>query len=153
MWLLLPILFWLIYFFIGLFLFFLNFYIFRKFSGLDIDREVLEDHNTSLASIIRWQFIWQAIMIWSLIYFFWTTLDKIFVDGVFLINNFLLNIADLLAFWFIWIFMFQVTIFVIWKFISLEKEIVIEQNESLWKIIEWILIAMSIILSLSIYAY
>lgn len=147
------ILFWLVYFFVWISLFLLNFMIFSKTSKLNVWKEILEDHNIALWSIIRWQFIGQAIMIWTLIYFLWTTLDKMIIDWKFIINNFLINIADIFIFGLVWIMMFQLVIFVISKVISLEKEIVIDQNESIWKIIEWILIWTSIILSLSIYSY
>lgn len=152
-----DVLFWvcfgLVYFLIGVSLFIVNFFVFRKFSGLEVDKEILEDHNNALASVIRWQLIWQAIMIGTLIYFLGTTLDKVLVDGKIIFNNFLVNVADIIAFWLIGIVVFQLTIYCIWKIVSLEKEILIDQNESLGKIIEWLLIALSIILSLSIYSY
>jgi len=53
----------------------------------------------------------------------------------------------------VWIIVFQLTIYIIWKILPLKKEIIIDQNESLASIIEWLLIAISIILSLSLYAY
>lgn len=150
---LLPLLFWLVYFIVWIWLFLLNFLIFKKAFKVEITKEILLDNNKSLSSIIKWQLIWQSIMISSLIYFFWTTLDKIYVNWVFLYNNFLYNIIDLISFWLIWIIMFQLTIFIVWKVISLEKDIMIEQNEAVWIIIEWLLIAMSILLSFSIYSY
>ncbi len=146
-------LFWLVYFIIWIGLFFLNFSIFKKTSGLNVNKEILEDHNNALWSIIKWQLIGQAIMIGSLIYFFGTTLDKVMIDGKFMLNNFLINVTDLVLFWLVGIIMFQLTIFVVGKVISLEKDIMIDQNEAVGKIIEGLLIAISILLSVSIFSY
>lgn len=150
---LLPLWFWLIYFFIWIILFWLNFHIFKKYSWLNVEKEILQDNNTSLASIIKWQLIGQSIMIWSLIYFLWTTLDKIVINWSIMWERFAYSIFDVIIFGFMWIILFQATIYIIWKYISLEKEILVDQNDAVWKIIEWLLIAMSILLSLSIYSY
>lgn len=145
--------FWLIYFLLWISLFILNFIAFRKFSGLDVDKEILEDHNEALASIIRWQLIGQAIMISSLIYFLWTNVDSVIVKWQIDISYFIVNIADIAAFWILGIIIFQATINILAKIIPLHKEIMIDQNTSIWKIIEWLLIAISLILSFSIYSY
>lgn len=145
--------FWFIYFLLWISLFILNFIAFRKFSGLDVDKEILEDHNEALASIIRWQLIGQAIMISSLIYFLWTNVDSVIVKWQIDISYFIVNIADIAAFWILGIIIFQATINILAKIIPLHKEIMIDQNASIWKIIEWLLIAISLILSFSIYSY
>lgn len=145
--------FWFIYFLLWISLFILNFIAFRKFSGLDVDKEILEDHNEALASIIRWQLIGQAIMISSLIYFLWTNVDSVIVKWQIDISYFIVNIADIAAFWILGIIIFQATINILAKIIPLHKEIMIDQNISIWKIIEWLLIAISLILSFSIYSY
>lgn len=150
---LLPLWLWLSYFFVWITLFWLNFHVFKKYSWLEVEKEILQDQNTSLASIIRWQLIGQSIMIGSLIYFFGTTLEKIVSNGVIVWEKFAYNILDLAVFGMIGIILFQATIYVVGKFISLEKEILVDQNDAVWKMIEWLLIAMSILLSLSIYSY
>lgn len=75
------------------------------------------------------------------------------IDGKFMLNNFLINVTDLVLFWLVGIIMFQLTIFVVGKVISLEKDIMIDQNEAVGKIIEGLLIAISILLSVSIFSY
>ena len=145
--------FWLVYFLVWIVLFWLNFNIFKKYSWLEVEKEILQDQNTALASIIRWQLIGQSIMIWSLIYFFWTTLEKIVSNWTIIWWKFAYNIFDLAVFGMIWIILFQLTIYWIGRYISLEKEILVDQNDAVWKMIEWLLIAMSILLSLSIYSY
>lgn len=149
MWLLL----WLTYFIVWISLFILNFQIFRKFSWLNVDFEIIEDNNPALWAIIKGQLIWQAIMIWSLIYFFGTTLDQVVINWDFNFMLLIKNIFELIGFWFFGIIIFQITLRIIEKFVNIKKEILLDQNEALWKIIEWALIAISIILSLSIYSY
>lgn len=148
-----ALLFWLVYFMIWIGLFFLNFSIFKKTFGKNLTKEIIEDHNTALGSIVKWQLIWQSIMIGSLIYFFGTTLDKVMIDGKFMLNNFLINITDLVLFWLVGIVLFQTTLFVVGKVISLEKDIMIDQNEAVGRIIEWLLIAVSVLLSVAIFSY
>ncbi len=144
---------WITYFLVWTGLFIMNFLVFSKTSWLNIDRHIIQEQNKALSKIIKGQLLWQAIMIGSLIYFLWYSIDKIYLSWVFHINILMQNIVSLIAFWIIWIIVFQLTLFVISKILPLKKEIIIDQNESLASIVEWLLISISIILSLSLYAY
>lgn len=144
---------WIAYFLVWIGLFIINFLVFSKTSWLNIDRHIIQEQNKALSKIIKGQLLWQAIMIGSLIYFLWYSIDKIYLSWVFHLNILMQNIVSLITFWVIWIIIFQLTLFVISKILPLKKEIIIDQNESLASMIEWLLISISIILSLSLYAY
>lgn len=143
-----SMMFWLSYFLVWSLLFIFNIFLFEKLTSFSVKLEVFETQNKALWHIIRWQFLWQAIMIWTLIYFLWTnyTWDFDF-------NQFAMSIAEIFAFWIFWIFIFQTILYLLSKFTTLEKEVLIDNNESIWMIIEWLIIATSIILSLSLYSY
>jgi len=140
---------WIIFFITGIFLFVLNLFIFDKLTGFDIKVDIFQIQNKALSYIVKWQIIWQAIMIWTLIYFLWTSYEK----WQFNINQILSSIWDILIFWLFWIFIFQSLLIILDKIFSITKEIIIDNNESLGQIIEAILIWIAIILSVSLYSY
>jgi len=144
---------WTMYFVLWIGLFVINFMIFNYLAWYNVKRHIIDEQNKALAKIVKWQVIWQGIMIWSLIYFLWTTIDKVYSTAWLNIQALLSNINSIFMFGMVWIIVFQLTIYIIWKILPLKKEIIIDQNESLASIIEWLLIAISIILSLSLYAY
>lgn len=144
-----PLLNGLLYVILWIFLFVVNLYLFDKFTPFSLKKDILETQSKALWHIVRGQILWQSIMIGILIYFLWGTYTK----ETFTFWILLYDILNLFYFWLIWIFLFQWVIFVIWKIIPLYKEIILEENISLWMIIEWLLIAMSIIISLSLYSY
>jgi len=69
-------------------------------------------------------------MIGSLIYFFGTTLEKITSNGMIIWEKFIYNIVELAVFGMFGIILFQATIYIVGKFISLEKEILVDQNDA-----------------------
>lgn len=144
-----PLINWVYYVIIWVGLFIINLYIFNKLTPFDLKKDILDTKSKALWYIIRWQIIGQAIMIWVLIYFLWETYTK---ETLYL-NQILKDTMNMIYFWLLWIFLFQLTIHIISKKINLYKEIILEENESLWMIIWWILISISIIISLSLYSY
>lgn len=146
--LLYVIVFWLIYFLSGLLLFVFNLFIFQKLTPFDITVEVFEVQNKALSHIIKWQIIGQSIMIWTLIYFLWAN-----YQSGFQLENVITSVTDIFLFWIFWIFIFQWLLYLLAKFTPLTKEIIIDNNESLWRIIESLLIWVAIILSVSLYSY
>lgn len=153
MFILFYILFWFLYLLSGIILFVLNFLFFKKFSWIDISYNILQSQNKALWKIIKWQLIGQSIMISTIIYFMWVNFDKLFIDGVFHWNSLIQIFSHIFIYWFFWIIIFQSTIFIISKIIPLYKEIIIDENVSLWEIVSWILIWMSLIISISIFSY
>lgn len=145
---LLAITFGLSYFLVGIILFVANLFLFQKLTPFDVSVEIFETQNKALWSIVKGQLIWQAIMIGMLIYFMGTNFHSS-VD----LNYILLSLRDIFAFGVFGIVIFQLTLYLLWKFTPLYKEIIVDNNESLWRIIEWFLIAMSLILSVSLYSY
>lgn len=138
----------LIYFLSGLLLFVLNLFVFEKLTSFDVSIEVFEVQNKSLAHIIKWQVLGQSIMIWTLIYFLWANYNNWFA-----ISNVVNSLFDIFIFWIFWIIIFQSFLYLLSKFTPLTKEIIIDNNESLWMIIGSILVWISIILSVSLYSY
>lgn len=136
------------YFIAWVILFSFNIYLFEKLTPFNVKDEIFEIQNKALGSIVRWQLLWQAIMIWMLIYFLWTNLTNSVT-----LEYILLTFKDIFIFGVFGIFIFQFSLFLLWKTTSLHKEIIVDNNESLWKIIEWFLIATAIILSVCLYAY
>ena len=63
------------------------------------------------------------------------------------------SMASIVSFGLVGIGLFQSSLYVIGKAIPLEKEIIIDNNEALGSIIEWFLIAIALILSVSLYSY
>jgi hypothetical protein len=143
-----SMMFWLSYFLAWALLFIINMSLFEKWTSFSVKLEVFETQNKALWNIIRWQFIWQSIMIWTLIYFLWNS-----YSWKFDIEAFTTSMMEIFAFWLFGIFIFQSILYLLAKFTPMEKEILIDNNESLWMIIEWLIIATSIILSLSLYSY
>lgn len=142
------------YLIVWIFFFILNFYLFTRFAKIPINKELFEDQNEALWDIIKWQLIGQAIMFGSLIYYFWTNIDTLAQLQNGTIDNFLIhNFWYIFLFGFLWIILFQWTLIIIGKLISFEKEILLDENKAFWKIIEWLLISMSILISLSLYSY
>lgn len=144
-----SMIFWLSYFLAWVLLFIFNMFLFEKLTSFSVKLEIFDTQNKALWHIIRWQFLWQAIMIWTLIFFLWTNYSSWSFD----LNTFSTSIIEIFAFWIFWIFIFQTILYLLAKFTVMEKEILIDNNESLWMIIEWLIIATSIILSLSLYSY
>jgi len=147
------ILFWMLYFIAWLILFWINYIIFKRLSGIDIDYAIIETQNKGLWSIIKWQLIGQSIMIATIIYFVWVSFDKVFIDWVINFEAIGYTFYHIFVFWFYWIILFQTTLYILSKKIPLYKEIIVDENESLWKIVEWLLIAMSIIISIAVFSY
>lgn len=140
--------FWIIFFLSWIFLFILNLYIFEKLTSFNIKTEIFEIQNKALSHIIKWQVIGQAIMIWTLIYFMWSNYETGFD-----FQSVIRSIGDIMIFWIFWIFIFQSFLSILDKFTPMTKEIIIDNNESLWRIIEAMLISIAIILSVSLYSY
>lgn len=142
-----SILFWVSYFIIWLVLFIANLLIFELITPFSVKREVFETQNKAVWKIVRWQIIGQWIMFWSLIYYLWISYDH----NLNLVN-FYDSVGSILAFWWLWIVLLQLTLYILSKIIPLQKEIIIDTNESLAWIIEGFLIAISIIISISLYS-
>lgn len=147
------VLFWMLYFLVGLLLFWLNYTVFKKLSWIDVDYNIIETQNKWLWSIIKWQLIGQSIMIATIIYFVWISFDKVFIEWVFNYEALAYTFYHIFVFWLYGIALFQLTLFVLSKKIPLYKEIIVDENESLWKIVEGLLIAMSIIIAIAVFSY
>lgn len=137
-----------VYFVIGILLFIINIVAFEIVTPYNLKNEIFVSQNKSVWYLIRWQLIGQWIMIGSLIYFLWMTYDHTFTWSKLLDSTY-----SIMAFGLFGVFLFQMTLFILSKIMSLNKEIIADNNESLWKIIEWFLIALSIIISISLYSY
>lgn len=145
--------FWFLYFIVGMFLFALNFFVFKRLSGIDVDYTILQSQNRALSKVVKWQLIWQSIMISTIIYFMGVSFDKVFVDWVFHLTSLLQTFQHIFTFGVFGIILFQFTLFVISKVIPLYKEILVDENTALWEIVEGILIAMSLLISIAVFSY
>lgn len=142
-----PVLFWISYFVIWLLLFWINLLIFELLTPFSVKNEIFETQNKAVWKVVRWQIIWQWIMIWSLIYYL-----GISYNHNLNMSNYYDSLYSIWAFWFVWIVLFQVSLLILSKIMPLQKEIVVDWNEALAWIIEWFLIAISIIISISLYS-
>ncbi|MDD2516105.1 MAG: DUF350 domain-containing protein [Candidatus Gracilibacteria bacterium] len=137
-----------VYFVIGILLFIINIVAFEIVTPYNLKNEIFVSQNKSVGYLIRGQLIGQGIMIGSLIYFLGMTYDHTFTWSKLLDSTY-----SIMAFGLFGVFLFQMTLFILSKIMSLNKEIIADNNESLGKIIEGFLIALSIIISISLYSY
>jgi uncharacterized membrane protein YjfL (UPF0719 family) len=142
------VIFGLSYFIIGILLFILNLYFFEKATPFSVKDEVFGTQNKALSHIVRGQLLGQGIMIATLIYFLWIAYDHNFT-----LNIYMGSMISIVSFGLVGIWLFQGSLYIIGKVIPLEKEIIIDNNEALGSIIEWFLIAIALILSVSLYSY
>ncbi len=136
------------YLLVAALLFVCNFWIFEKITPFDAKAETLVTQNDALGHILRWQLLSQGIMTSSVIYFLGITMEH----GVSW-QKFFDSILSVIAFGIFGILLLQCTLVILSKILPLEKEIIADQNVTLGKIIEWLLIAMGLIISVSLYAY
>lgn len=140
---------WLLYLVIGILLFVLNIMLFEYWTPFDVKNGIFKIQNKALGLIIRWQLIAQWIMISALIFFTGYTPDHEFLK----IGVFLPSILMTIGFGLIGMIVLQVCLSLTMKIFSIEKEIIIDQNESLGMIIEAFLIATSLLVSVAFYSY
>ena len=140
---------WLLYLVIGVFLFVLNIMLFEYWTPFDVKNWIFKIQNKALGLIIRGQLIAQWIIISALIFFTGYTPDHEFLK----IEVFLPSILMTIGFGIIGILVLQWCLALIMKLFSIEKEIIIDQNESLWMVIEAFLIATSLLVSVAFYSY
>ncbi|MBP9779785.1 hypothetical protein KBD33_04160 [Candidatus Gracilibacteria bacterium] len=105
--------------------------------------------NKALGHVVRGQLLAQGIMISAVIFFTGYTPDHEFLK----IGVFLPSILMTLSFGCIGMLVLQASLSFIMKIYSIEKEIIIDQNESLGMIIEAFLIATSLLVSVAFYSY
>ncbi len=129
-------------------LFVTNLWLFEKWTPFNVKEAIFDTQNRAIGQIVRGQLIAQGIMIGSLIYFTGSTPEHIFQ-----MNIFTASIRSTIIFWVIGMISFQFALWALSKFIPLEKEIILEQNESLALIIEGFLIAIAILVSVAFYSY
>lgn len=142
------LLFGLSYFVVGILLFVLNLYIFEKVTSFSVKEEVFGTQNKALGHIVHGQLLGQGIMIATLIYFLGATYDHNFT-----LDILLGSMVSIVSFGLVGIVLFQGSLFVIGKVVPLEKEIIIDNNETLGLIVEGFLVAIALILSVSLYSY
>ena len=142
-----PILFWVSYFILWMILFVLNLLVFELITPFSVKNEIFETQNKAVWRIVRWQLIGQWIMFWSLIYFLWLSYNHNLNMA-----NFSNSAVTILEFGWLGIVVFQTTLYILSKVLPIQKEIIVDTNESLAGIIEWFLIAISIIISVSLYS-
>ncbi len=140
---------WLLYFAIGILLFVLNIMLFEYWTPFDVKNGIFKIQNKALGLIIRGQLIAQWIMISALIFFTGYTPDHEFLK----VSVFLPSILMTLGFGIIGMIVLQGCLSLIMRIFSIEKEIIIDQNESLGMIIEAFLIATSLLVSVAFYSY
>lgn len=145
----LSIIWWLLYLVIGILLFVLNIILFEYWTPFDVKNGIFKIQNKALGLIIRWQLIAQWIMISALIFFTGYTPDHEFLK----IGVFLPSILMTIGFGLIGMLVLQGCISLMMRLFSIEKEIIIDQNESLGMIIEAFLIATSLLVSVAFYSY
>lgn len=134
-------------------LFFINMYIFQKIIPYTIKQHIWEDQNKALGRIIRWQIIGQALMIASVLYFLGFSMDTLYSkEGVPMFLTLLKYSGILLIFWILGIILYQWIVFFLSKILPLQKEILIDQNESIAFFMEGLFIAIALIISISLYA-
>lgn len=138
-----------LYLIIGILLFILNLFLFEYWTPFNVKNGIIVNQNKALWHIIRGQLLAQGIMISALIFFTGYTPDHEFLK----IWVFLPSILMTLSFWCIWMIVLQGCLSLIMKVYSIEKEIIIDQNESLWMIIEAFLIATALLVSIAFYSY
>jgi hypothetical protein len=131
---------------IGLFL--LNMYIYERMTPFKVKNEVYNTQNNALWRIVRWQLVGQALMISLLIYFLWLSYDHT-LSLMEVVYSFL----ELWIFWILWILILQWALLLLNKYFDLEREIMEDKNESMGMIVEWFLIALSLIISVSLFSY
>lgn len=140
---------WLLYLAIGILLFVLNIVLFEYWTPFDVKNGIFKAQNKALGLIVRGQLIAQGIMISSLIFFTGYTPDHDFLK----IGVFLPSILMTLGFWILGMIVLQGCLSISMKVFSIEKEIIVDQNESLGLIIEAALIATSLLVSVAFYSY
>lgn len=145
----LPIIGWILYLVIGILLFVLNIMLFEYWTPFDVKNGIFKVQNKALGHIIRGQLIAQWIIISTLIFFTWYTPDQEFLQ----VSVFLPSLLMTIGFWLIGMLVLQGCLSIIMKLFSIEKEIIIDQNESLGMIIEAFLIATSLLVSIAFYSY
>jgi uncharacterized membrane protein YjfL (UPF0719 family) len=146
---LLPILGWILYLVIGILLFILNMMLFEYWTPFDVRHGIIRSQNKALGLIIRWQFIAQGVMISALIFFTGYTPDHAFLQ----MSVFLPSILMTLSFGLIGMIVLQWCLWIIMRLYQIEKEIIVDQNESLGMIIEAFLIATALLVSVAFYSY
>lgn len=137
------------YLIIGVFLFLLNIIIFEWWTPFNVKHALLNVQNKAIARIVRGNILGQGIMISSVIFFTGYTPDHAFLNpGVFFPSigmTILFGIAGMFA-----------QNFLLWTITKLrwiEKELVVDQNEALGMVLESLIIAFSLIVSIAFYSY
>jgi uncharacterized membrane protein YjfL (UPF0719 family) len=129
-------------------LFMANLWLFERWTPFNVKEAIFDTQNRAIGQIVRGQLIAQGIMIGSLIYFTGSTPEHIFQ-----MNVFAASLRSTVLFGIFGMASFQFLLWGLTKAIPLEKEIILEQNESLALIIEGFLIALAILVSVAFYSY
>lgn len=129
-------------------LFIFNFIAFEALTPFNVRKELMESQIRALGHVVRGQVIGQGIMIACLIYFLGLSMDHSVT-----FQSYAIAIGEMSAFGAVGILLFQGTLYAIAKILPFEREIILENNESLGMIIEGFLIAMALIIGISLYSY
>lgn len=139
-----------LYFLLGLILFFVNLAIFEAWTHFNVRQTILESQNKALGHIIRGQLLAQGILISLVIFFTGHTPDGANLgDLTILLKSF----GTTILFAFLGMIFLQWSLKIMMTFFGVEKEILIDQNESLGMIIEAFLVAISLIIAIALYSY
>lgn len=138
-----------LYLAVGILLFIASLFIFEYWTPFDVRAGIFKTQNKALWLIVRGQLIAQGIIISSAVFFTGYTPDKWFLT----IDVFLPAILTTFGFWLLGMLMLQFCLSMTMKLFSIEKEIIIDHNESLGMIIEAFLIATSLLISIAFYSY
>ena len=136
------------YLLVGIAIFLLNLAVYEWLTPFDVRREIFHVQNRALGHIVRGQILGQSIMISTIIYFLGVS------EGHgFSVDIYLASLGDVCAFGIVGIFVFQAILLILSHTIPLEKEIIIDRNEALGSIVEALLIAVALLISVSLYTY
>lgn len=138
-----------LYLIVGILLFLANIAVFEWWTPFNVKNALLRVQNKAIARIVRGNINWQWIMIGSVIFFTGYTIDHTFLKP----EIFLPSIWMTIFFGIVGMFAQNFLLWMVIKLKWVEKELIIDQNEALGMVLEALIIAFSIIVSIAFYSY
>ncbi len=138
-----------LYLIIGILLFLANIAIFEWWTPFNVKHALLSVQNKAIARIVRGNIIGQWIMIGSVIFFTGYSIDHAFLTP----EVFFPSVWMTIFFGMTGMFAQNFLLWIVIKLRWVEKELIIDQNEALGMVLEALIIAFSIIVSIAFYSY
>lgn len=137
------------YLFLGISLLTLSLWLFESWTHFDVRHEILHVQNKALSDIIRGVMIAQGVIIAAAIFFTGYTPES----GTPILQVFLPSLLWSGVFGVLGMIFLQGILSLFFRVRHLEKEILIDQNTALSRIVEGTLVALALIVAISFYSY